>query len=113
MDFMWGLIIGGATTLFLTVPFYRRFLKRAVNTCIFEYEAERIQNQRETIESERDTTARRGDYVVSESDLLGTLPGAMTKDHLRHSPRLPKTVDLTPDWFTLDDVTGSDDLTPQ
>lgn len=110
---MWGLIIGGVTTLFITVSFYRRFLKRAVNTCILEYEAERIQNQRETIESERDTAARRGDYVVSESDLLGTLPGAMTKDHLQDMRRIPKTVDLTPDWFTLDDVTGSDDLPTQ
>lgn len=114
MDFVWGVIAGGTTSFFLTVPFYRRFVKRAVDTCIFNYEAAWLQNKRETIESERDTVARRSDYVVTEGDLLGTLPGAMTKDHLQHSPRFPaKTVDLQPDWFTLDDVTGSDDLTSQ
>lgn len=112
MDFVWGVMTGGIGTLFLTVPFYRRFLKRAVDSKRFEREAQRLEIQRETIESGRDEIARRSDYVVTEGDLLGTLPGTMTKDHLQHMERNPaKPIDLAHDWTTLDDVTGSDDLT--
>lgn len=112
MDFIIGGLIGGTSSAFLCVFWGRRIYRRNLYIRSLEIEAGILENKRETIESERDTVPRRGDYVVGESDLLGTLPGVMTKDHLQDMQRIPvKAVDLSTDWFTLDHVTGSDDLT--
>jgi hypothetical protein len=109
MEFMWGVITGGTSSFVLFLFWGRRLYRRNLQLRSLEIEASFIETRRQTIESERDTVARRSDYVVGESDLLGTLPGVMTKDHLGDSSRFSaKPVDLQPDWFTLEDVTGSD-----
>lgn len=113
MEFMIGVITGGTSSFVLCVSWGRRIYRRNLANRSLEIESGFIENKRETIESERDTVARRGDYEVSETDFLGTLPGAMTKDHLQDMQRIPvKAVDLGPDWFTLDESGSDDDGSP-
>lgn len=111
MDFIYGSISGAAVAFVLCCYAGICLGNRLRLLAKLEFEAETFETRRETIESGRVEVARRCDYVVTESDLFGTAPGVMTKDHLQnYSIGKAKSVDLQPDWSTLDDGDRVEDL---
>lgn len=104
MEFIYGLLSGSIGSFFLAVRVHRRMCARIIHNHYLDDQAKVNQTIRDTIESGRDTDPRRGDYAVAETDLFGTVPGAMTKDHLQHMRRIPvKSVDLYPDWTRMEE----------
>lgn len=102
MEFAVGFFSGGFVVGFVAVTVSIRFAGRITRHAHMEAERKNLESRKDAIEFGRDTLPRRGDYEGGESDLFGTLPGAMTKDHLQDSPDFAEPVDLGQDWTKLE-----------
>ena len=102
MDYVIGAFGGGLVVGLTCSNVWWRLRRRIARNARFEAERENLESRKDAIEFGRDTLPRRGDYEGGESDLFGTLPGAMTKDHLQDSPDFAEPVDLGQDWTKLE-----------